>query len=288
MDNRGVGWSDTPSGAYSTEEMARDTIEVLDHIGWTAQRSLSVVGVSMGGMIAQQLVSHSVLCCLLRWWLTLRGGEQARLIPQRILALVLTSTQAGERIEIPGAGQIQHFGKLLFSATFLGPEATVHTVSEALYPREYLDQIDPNTGEKRRVAIEKARIVSASGDMALTTKQEFMYRASKSRKQTGKGRISQLRAATRHHVTADQLADIESSVCKVGIIVGDQDKLINPRKSEELHKMMPRADYKIIKGAGHALVSVTVCRRLVLGLIVSVASSRHKPPRSITPSSRSR
>ena len=57
FDNRGVGWSDTPPSLYSTSEMAKDVQELLDHVGWTEDRSLNVVGVSMGGMLAQELVS---------------------------------------------------------------------------------------------------------------------------------------------------------------------------------------------------------------------------------------
>lgn len=34
-------------------------MEVLDSIDWTADRQLHVVGVSMGGMIAQELVKAS-------------------------------------------------------------------------------------------------------------------------------------------------------------------------------------------------------------------------------------
>lgn len=49
MDNRGVGNSDTPSGVYSTSEMAKDILELLEFVGWTADRSLHVVGISMGG-----------------------------------------------------------------------------------------------------------------------------------------------------------------------------------------------------------------------------------------------
>jgi pimeloyl-ACP methyl ester carboxylesterase len=33
--------------------MAKDAIALLDFVGWTAQRSLHVVGISLGGMIAQ-------------------------------------------------------------------------------------------------------------------------------------------------------------------------------------------------------------------------------------------
>lgn len=52
-----VGNSDTPWGLYSTSEMARDLIDLLDFVGWNDEKSLKVVGVSMGGMIAQELVS---------------------------------------------------------------------------------------------------------------------------------------------------------------------------------------------------------------------------------------
>lgn len=60
LDNRGIGESDKPRMRYSTSEMAKDVIEVIDHIGWTGKRELHVIGISMGGMIAQELVrSHS-------------------------------------------------------------------------------------------------------------------------------------------------------------------------------------------------------------------------------------
>lgn len=58
IENRGMGESDKPLMRYSTSEMARDILEVLDHIGWTGKRELHVVGISMGGMIAQELVSR--------------------------------------------------------------------------------------------------------------------------------------------------------------------------------------------------------------------------------------
>lgn len=56
FDNRGMGDSDKPLLRYTTSEMAKDIIELFDHVGWTEQRSVHVVGISMGGMIAQELV----------------------------------------------------------------------------------------------------------------------------------------------------------------------------------------------------------------------------------------
>ncbi|KAL9605285.1 MAG: hypothetical protein Q9179_001533 [Wetmoreana sp. 5 TL-2023] len=68
LDNRGMGESDKPLARYSTSEMAKDTLEVINHLGWTSPRQLHVVGVSMGGMIAQELVGRlrilNLLSCL--------------------------------------------------------------------------------------------------------------------------------------------------------------------------------------------------------------------------------
>lgn len=58
FDNRGMGESDKPLTRYSTTEMAKDTLELLDYLGWMARRQLNVIGVSMGGMIAQELVGR--------------------------------------------------------------------------------------------------------------------------------------------------------------------------------------------------------------------------------------
>lgn len=55
LDNRGMGGSSKPLVRYSTSEMAQDLLEVVDHIGWTSPQQLHVCGISMGGMIAQEL-----------------------------------------------------------------------------------------------------------------------------------------------------------------------------------------------------------------------------------------
>ncbi|KAL8724192.1 MAG: hypothetical protein Q9166_008089 [cf. Caloplaca sp. 2 TL-2023] len=60
FDNRGMGESDKPLARYSTSEMAKDTLELIDSIGWTSPRQLHVIGVSMGGMIAQELDSFAI------------------------------------------------------------------------------------------------------------------------------------------------------------------------------------------------------------------------------------
>jgi 3-oxoadipate enol-lactonase len=66
-DQRGLGRTSVPPGPYSMAEYAADAAAVLDAVGWSSAR---VVGVSFGGMVAQELavtaperVERLALCC---------------------------------------------------------------------------------------------------------------------------------------------------------------------------------------------------------------------------------
>jgi 3-oxoadipate enol-lactonase len=51
-DQRGLGGSSKPDRRYTMADYADDAAALMDHVGWS---SALVVGVSFGGMVAQEL-----------------------------------------------------------------------------------------------------------------------------------------------------------------------------------------------------------------------------------------
>ena len=51
-DQRGLGRTEIPPGPYTIADYAADAVALLDHVGWDTGR---VVGMSFGGMVAQEL-----------------------------------------------------------------------------------------------------------------------------------------------------------------------------------------------------------------------------------------
>jgi 3-oxoadipate enol-lactonase len=79
IDNRGIGASDSPPGHFGTRAMAQDVLAVLDHAG--IQRA-SVLGTSLGGMIAQELaLAHPDRVDRLVLVATIPGGPRSRPMP---------------------------------------------------------------------------------------------------------------------------------------------------------------------------------------------------------------
>ncbi|WPH01342.1 Hypothetical protein R9X50_00418300 [Acrodontium crateriforme] len=193
FDNRGIGDSDKPLLRYTTSEMATDIVELLDHVGWTESRSIHVIGISMGGMIAQEL------------------GLQ---IPTRICSLNFISTAPRITRTLPYLENMRNRINLMLpkslDAQIAKVKADCYSATWLAAPDETESIITPFPTNGDRFAA--SEITKRSGDAF--TKQGF---------------LCQLYAAGFHHKSAEQLKSLGDKVGRERILVlhGKQDHMID-------------------------------------------------------------
>ncbi|KAG6874020.1 hypothetical protein C0995_007977 [Termitomyces sp. Mi166 len=217
FDNRGVGNSGYPRGPYTTAGMAEDVIALLDFLGWTEERDLHVVGISLGGMIAQELAAR---------------------IPNRIASLILAVTTPGGKPwnNFPPWAGLASLTRLLFTQD---PAKKAGIVSEMLFPKSWLDL--------------KAEDDPAGKTNHQVQNEGFIRRVTIAQPQRFIGHISQMAAALTHHCIPDRLRFISSSIPKVVILTGDIDNLVSPAHSLELKASMAEAEYIQWAETGHGI-----------------------------------
>lgn len=98
QDQRGLGNTSVPAGPYQMSDYAADAAALLDYVGWTRCR---VVGVSFGGMVAQEFavtwpdrVERLALAC------TSPGGAGGSSYPLHELAALPAAEQAAIGLSI--------------------------------------------------------------------------------------------------------------------------------------------------------------------------------------------
>jgi pimeloyl-ACP methyl ester carboxylesterase len=197
--------------------MAEDIIVLLELLGWTSKRDLHVVGVSLGGMIAQELATR---------------------IPERIASLSLCVTTPGGR---PWTNFPPWVGLYAVARTMITPDRAkkVPIIIPTLFPVAWLDEKAENdlTGKTNREIQTEA----------------YLRRIDVTPPQTFSGSIAQMAAALTHHVSASRLHGISASIPKVLIVTGDKDHLVDARNSYHMKEHMPQAEFVQWKDTGHAV-----------------------------------
>ncbi|KAL9612903.1 MAG: hypothetical protein Q9167_002536 [Letrouitia subvulpina] len=220
LDNRGMGESDKPIMRYSTSEMAKDTLEVIDHVGWKSTRQLHVIGVSMGGMIAQEL---------------------ALIVPDRIASLTLASTAA--RL-VNTIGYWENLRNRINMFIPKSPDAQLADIKGRMFSQSWLDAPDarggfPTNGD-RYAAMELMKRQDAEGF-------------------TRKGFICQAVAAGWHYKSAEQLQELGDRVGRerIHVMHGTVDNMITLPHGETLAKELggeaAGVTKTIVDGRGHVL-----------------------------------
>ncbi|KAH9457104.1 hypothetical protein Pst134EA_021001 [Puccinia striiformis f. sp. tritici] len=217
FDNRGTGNSDAGAiGAYRTSDMAQDTLTLLNWLGWDRDRSLHLIGISMGGMIAQEL-------CLL--------------IPKRFKSVAFMSTRCGSEMDWPSRDALN----VIFRTTSkmaTGDEG-LDLYLDILFPKAYMETLAKEGTMLKSKLREKHRNCHELP-----------------REQSSMAFLGHFYAATMHHVTHKNLHRIAEDLqpAKILVITGDNDGLIPSKRSLELHANLPGSELVVIRSGGHTLI----------------------------------
>ncbi|KAI2604342.1 alpha/beta-hydrolase [Hypoxylon fragiforme] len=231
LDNRGMGGSDKPLGRYSTLEMARDILDVADYLGWTSSRQLHICGISMGGMIAQEL---------------------AYLVPHRISSLSLISTAAHiENTTSFSENMANRITMLLpksldrsiqYAADSIFPPGYLAQPDDAIVPDESIPRCNVPTGGYRKFKTNYERFAAQE----LTKQRDSGF--------TKTGFLLQLIAAGWHHKSPEQLKRLGDEVGRERILVvhGTEDRMISIPHGRKLIEYLQPDQKLIVQGLGHA------------------------------------
>jgi pimeloyl-ACP methyl ester carboxylesterase len=114
FDNRGAGRSEDPGVAFTIKTLADDTVGLMNAVKIPKAH---VLGISMGGMIAQELVLN---------------------YPDKVEKLVLCSTNAGGGKQVPPSEQV--LAKLTADTSLMSPEDQVRMVVSLMFTEDFIKQ----------------------------------------------------------------------------------------------------------------------------------------------------
>jgi pimeloyl-ACP methyl ester carboxylesterase len=228
VDNRGVGLSDTPGGRWTTSELASDALQLLLQLECSARPGegegwgggVHVVGLSMGGMVAQELV------CL---------------APERVASLTLISTHAGGLVgTMPPRHGLRPFLKCMSA---LGTAQSVDGGLELLFPRAFLDE----PAEHAQVLRDEPGLAIPAVELSSNRLKHAYYMIRRARKYLESGNAPELRldgvwrqlqAVLSHYVSWGRLRALRAYKVDVLVVSGAKDNLVGCWNSRMLAEVL--------------------------------------------------
>lgn len=227
FDNRGVGQSDKPTCLYSTSEMALDAIDLLTALGWinpknAQERTIHLIGASMGGMIAQ---------------------EVAMRIPGHLRSMTLSCTAPRLIRQGPFLENLRERAGMFIPRHI---DEELGRLAYTLFGDGFLDQPD-NENEDPRLNFPTKRDRFAAGQLQKRADTEAF---------TKKGFMLQVYACWWHHKSPAQLRKLGDTVGRERIMLlhGTADRMLTVIHGETLRKELGEGvTWKQYDGVGHML-----------------------------------
>jgi 3-oxoadipate enol-lactonase len=212
FDNRGVGRSAKPAGPYTTAQLADDCAGLMTALG--VERA-DVVGISLGGAIAQELaLRHPERVTSLALIATFGRVDQS---------LAQTASAGAEKLGFSVSDIMRAWSEAGADAPPIDPRMAFGFLMPLVFSKDYL------TREKEALKARFARTI------------EYGF--------SGAGLAGQVAAAMKHDVL-ERLGGIGIPTL---VVTGSADRLVHQAHSAVLAERIPGARLEIIDGGTHGL-----------------------------------
>ncbi|KYR02960.1 hypothetical protein DLAC_00443 [Tieghemostelium lacteum] len=239
FDNRGIGKSGIPKSNYSSTQLAKDAIELVNHLNW---QKFHCVSISMGAMVGMKLCNK---------------------IPDRIKSLFMSSTRAGD-FSIP----FKPFVCLCKVFTAKDIRSKFAATLPFLYTKEFLDSPSSVEGKtngeflidsamersKRTSKTKDGNQISNSEDTSSDTSSEGVPQQKRSFPNNNRmfGTVGHIRVIFSHYMSKKNLKDLGGHGFPICLLGATDDKLLKSKYSKHLNKYLKPTEFKMFK-SGHAL-----------------------------------
>eukprot|EP00808_Paulinella_micropora_P018823 g31890.t1 len=260
FDNRGCGRSSSPVARYTTSMMADDALELLTkHVRWTCPRQLHLISVSMGGMIALELMSRLLegkydrflACDDQRCMCKLGVDEVAARRRFRSCALLVTQATGWRRLSgLPALSRASLLDYIRSRDPRRSSKSKMYKGLEQAFSKDWLQADSGTTHPETGAKLTNAQVVARRGAKLHHAKRK---EGVPNPEGTLAGMVAQLLALATHHVSNTRLAALREVGLPLLVVGADSDRLVQHISHRLLAKKLAPFEYLHIEAGSHAV-----------------------------------